>query len=112
MTAVLVFGAVVTALIANAADGAALDPVGLILVTAGAALIALVALRRPSRRGGRVVTAGPLLFARYAYPPNALGLLRRRRDPDAARVRQRRGRPTEASPSSRARSRGRGRTSS
>ncbi len=48
VTAVLVFGAVVTALIANAADGAALDPVGLILVTAGAALIALAALRRPS----------------------------------------------------------------
>ena len=50
MTAVLVFGAVVTALIAKAADGAAFDPVGLILVTAGAALIALAALRRPSGR--------------------------------------------------------------
>ena len=48
VTAVLVFGAVVTALIANAVDGAALEPVGLILVTAGAALIALAALRRPS----------------------------------------------------------------
>jgi hypothetical protein len=47
---VLVFGAVVTALIANAADGAALDPIGLILVTAGAVLIALAALRRPSRQ--------------------------------------------------------------
>jgi drug/metabolite transporter (DMT)-like permease len=50
VTAVLVFGAVVTALIANAADGAALDPVGLSLVTAGAALIALAALRRPTGR--------------------------------------------------------------
>ena len=50
VTAVLVFGAVVTALIAKAADGAAFDPVGLILVTAGAALIALAALRRPSGR--------------------------------------------------------------
>ena len=50
VTAVLVFGAVVTALIAKAADGAAFDPVGLILVTAGAALIALAALRRPSER--------------------------------------------------------------
>ena len=46
VTAVLVFGAVVTALLANAADGAALDPVGLVLVTAGAALIAVAALRR------------------------------------------------------------------
>jgi uncharacterized membrane protein len=46
VTAVLVFGAVVTALLANAADGAALDPVGLVLVTTGAALIAVAALRR------------------------------------------------------------------
>jgi hypothetical protein len=44
---VLVFGAVVTALIARAADGAALDPGGLVLVSAGAALIAAAALRRP-----------------------------------------------------------------
>ena len=50
VTAVLVFGAVVTAVLAGAADGAALDPVGLILVTAGAALVALAALRRPSRQ--------------------------------------------------------------
>jgi drug/metabolite transporter (DMT)-like permease len=47
VTAVLVFGAVVTALIARAADGAALDPVGLVLVTSGAVVIALAALRRP-----------------------------------------------------------------
>ena len=50
VTAVLVFGAVVTALIATAADGAALDPIGLILVTTGAALVALAALRQPSRQ--------------------------------------------------------------
>jgi drug/metabolite transporter (DMT)-like permease len=46
VTAVLVFGAVVTALLAGAADGAALEPVGLVLVTAGAALVALAARRR------------------------------------------------------------------
>ena len=73
VTAVLVFGAVVTALIANAADGAALDPVGLILVTAGAALIGLAALRRSAGRWPHR-DRGPLLFARYAYPLNAPGL--------------------------------------
>ena len=41
VTAVLVFGAVVTALISRAADGAPLDPLGVVLVTAGAALVAL-----------------------------------------------------------------------
>jgi drug/metabolite transporter (DMT)-like permease len=46
VTAVLVFGAVVTALLAGAADGAAVEPVGLVLVTAGAALVALAARRR------------------------------------------------------------------
>jgi len=48
VTAVLVFGAVVTALLAGAADGAALEPVGLVLVTAGAVLVALAARRRPA----------------------------------------------------------------
>ena len=48
VTAVLVFGAVVTALIAHAADGTALDPLGLVLVTSGALVIALAALRRPA----------------------------------------------------------------
>jgi drug/metabolite transporter (DMT)-like permease len=47
VTAVLVFGAVVTALIARTSDGAALEPVGLVLVTAGAALCGWAALRRP-----------------------------------------------------------------
>ena len=45
VTAVLVFGAVVTAVIERVADGAALDAGGLILVTAGAAVAALAALR-------------------------------------------------------------------
>ena len=38
VTAVLVFGAVVTAVIARVADGTAVDPVGVVLVTAGAVL--------------------------------------------------------------------------
>jgi drug/metabolite transporter (DMT)-like permease len=50
VTAVLVLGAVVTALISRAADGAPLDPLGVVLVTAGAALVALVALRRTGPR--------------------------------------------------------------
>jgi drug/metabolite transporter (DMT)-like permease len=45
VTAVLVFGAVVTAVLAGAADGAPVDVVGLGLVTAGAALAAAAALR-------------------------------------------------------------------
>ena len=47
VTAVLVFGAVVTALLAGAADDAAVDLVGLGLVTAGAVLVAVAALRAP-----------------------------------------------------------------
>jgi uncharacterized membrane protein len=50
VTAVLVFGAVVTALIAGVADGAVVDPVGSALVTAGTVLVALVAVWRPGRR--------------------------------------------------------------
>jgi drug/metabolite transporter (DMT)-like permease len=46
VTAVLVFGAVVTAVVARVADGAAIDPVGIALVTAGAALITVAAFRR------------------------------------------------------------------
>ena len=45
VTAVLVFGAVVTALLARAADEATVDVVGTVLVTAGSALAALLALR-------------------------------------------------------------------
>jgi drug/metabolite transporter (DMT)-like permease len=41
VTAVLVFGAVITAVLAHAADGAAFDTLGLILVSLGAALAAL-----------------------------------------------------------------------
>ena len=83
----------------------------LILVTAGAALIALAALRRPSRAGGRVVTRGAAPLRALRLPAERARPLRRRRDPDAARVRRRRASPTAASPSSRARSRARGRTS-
>ena len=50
VTAVLVFGAVVTALLSGAADGATVDPVGVALVSAGATLVALVALRRDATR--------------------------------------------------------------
>ena len=50
VTAVLVFGAVVTAFLAGAADGAALDVVGLGLVAAGTAVAAAAALRRPPLR--------------------------------------------------------------
>lgn len=46
VTAVLVFGAVVTAVLAGVADEASVDVVGILLVTAGSALAALVALRR------------------------------------------------------------------
>ena len=48
VTAVLVFGAVVTALLAGASDGTPINATGAILVAAGAALVAIVALRRPS----------------------------------------------------------------
>jgi drug/metabolite transporter (DMT)-like permease len=51
VTAVLVFGAVVTALLAGAADGVPLDAFGLALVTAGAALAAVASMRWPARRG-------------------------------------------------------------
>jgi hypothetical protein len=46
VTAVLVFGAVVTAVLSRAADGVAVDFGGLILLTAGAVLIALAGRRR------------------------------------------------------------------
>jgi drug/metabolite transporter (DMT)-like permease len=49
VTAILVFGAVVTALLSGAADGAPVDLVGTALVTAGTVLIAWVAVARPRR---------------------------------------------------------------
>jgi len=49
VTAVLVFGAVITAALAHAADGATFDPTGVVLVTTGVALAA-VAGRRPRLR--------------------------------------------------------------
>ena len=48
MTAVLVFGAVITALLSGAADGVPINATGTILVAAGAALVAVAALRRSS----------------------------------------------------------------
>jgi drug/metabolite transporter (DMT)-like permease len=47
VTAVLVFGAVVTALLSGAADGTPVSAVGTALVTAGAVLVAALVLRRP-----------------------------------------------------------------
>lgn len=48
VTAVLVFGAVITALLSGAADGTSINIGGTILVAAGAAIIALVAIRKPA----------------------------------------------------------------
>jgi drug/metabolite transporter (DMT)-like permease len=48
VTAVLVFGAVVTAVLSGAADGVSIDVTGTILVTVGTALAAWLALRRPA----------------------------------------------------------------
>ena len=50
VTAVLVFGAVVTAVLAGAADGVAIDTVGLVLITAGVALVAAAAVWRATPR--------------------------------------------------------------
>lgn len=50
VTAVLVFGAVVTAILSGAADGASLDTAGLVLVTAGVALVAAAGARRAMPR--------------------------------------------------------------
>ena len=51
VTAVLVFGAVVTAVLAGAADGLPLDAFGLALVTAGVVVAAVASLPRPVARG-------------------------------------------------------------
>jgi drug/metabolite transporter (DMT)-like permease len=47
VTAVLVFGAVVTALLSGAADGARVSVGGTVLITLGAALVAATTVRRP-----------------------------------------------------------------
>lgn len=47
VTAVLVFGAVITALLSGAADGTPINATGTILIGAGAALVAAAALTRP-----------------------------------------------------------------
>jgi uncharacterized membrane protein len=51
VTAVLVFGAVITAALSGAADGVHVDAAGVTLVAAGTALTAALALRRPRSRG-------------------------------------------------------------
>ena len=48
VTAVLVFGALVTAILSGAIDGAAIGVGGSILVAAGSGLVAWTAVRRPS----------------------------------------------------------------
>jgi uncharacterized membrane protein len=48
VTAVLVFGAVITALLSGTADGTPINAIGTILVAAGSALVAWVAVRRPA----------------------------------------------------------------
>ena len=50
VTAVLVFGAVVTAGLSAVADGTPVDAVGIALVTTGAVAVAVAALRRPAPR--------------------------------------------------------------
>jgi drug/metabolite transporter (DMT)-like permease len=54
VTAVLVFGAVVTALLARIADGTSVSVPGTLLVAAGTALIGVVALRTRAARGEAV----------------------------------------------------------
>jgi drug/metabolite transporter (DMT)-like permease len=53
VTAILVFGAVVTAGISAAADGMSVDATALVLITAGAALAAATMLRRAGPRLAR-----------------------------------------------------------
>lgn len=53
VTAVLVFGAVVTALLAGAADGVAIDGIGLVVVSVGAAVAAVAALWQAGARMAR-----------------------------------------------------------
>ena len=70
VTAVLVLAAIVTALLNAGYAGASLDVLGLSLIADKRHL------DRPARppadpRTG--MSGGALLFARYAYPPNALG---------------------------------------
>jgi drug/metabolite transporter (DMT)-like permease len=54
VTAVLVFGAVITALLSGAADGAHVNLPGTVLVALGAGVVTAVALRRPQRERGTV----------------------------------------------------------
>ena len=110
VTAVLVFGAVVTALLSRRSRTASPSTsAASVLITAGAILIAIPATQ--TRLAGAGMTAGPLLFARYAYPPNALGYCGAD-EPRTLLEYGDAGPPTAASPSSHARSRAPGRTSS
>jgi hypothetical protein len=47
VTAVLVFGAVVTALLSGAADGTSVSAVGTVLIVLGTAVVTWVSVRRP-----------------------------------------------------------------
>jgi hypothetical protein len=47
VTAVLVFGAVVTALLSGAADGTPVSAIGTALIVLGTAVVAWVSVRRP-----------------------------------------------------------------
>jgi putative Mn2+ efflux pump MntP len=47
VTAVLVFGAVITALLSRFVDGVAFDLAGVVLVTLGAGIVAVAGRRRP-----------------------------------------------------------------
>jgi len=51
VTAVLVFGAVITAVLSGAADGTPVNATGVVLVAAGSALVAWAALHRPAPEG-------------------------------------------------------------
>ena len=50
VTAVLVFGAVVTAILSGAADGTSINVTGVVLVAVGSILVAWAALRRPAMK--------------------------------------------------------------
>ena len=111
VTSVLVFGAFVTALLSGAADGRrSACPERSSSPRASCSWPSSHSGVRS--QNGRSVsgTAGPLLFARYAYPPNALGLC----GADSPRTCSSTGMqrpPTPGSPSSRAHSTAPGRIS-
>jgi drug/metabolite transporter (DMT)-like permease len=52
VTAMLVFGAVITAALSAGTDGVTVSPVGIVLVTLGSVLVVALALRRPRAEAG------------------------------------------------------------